>query len=800
MRFLFFVVAVSSLFSAGARAQTAKSAAILAGAETRIASKTLQATLFADGQLILGDERGNHSTKIGVAGARSASLRFVHVEKQDFIHLRFGRTQAALLLQDKDGGFSVEEIARENTGAEGDGERSIEWNFDSNGLMRYQTSPSLDRCDGENKLLPERFDFSARQFRRVALPVPLGGTRLRPSASVPPDRPPLFHMVAASTAAGDEGRADRIAAPRELEDSDLDTTWQSGPLVGQWVTARTPAKRPLRLLRIVPGPTPPRELIILSGNGDRYRVTFFPSEKPLLFSLPEKAAACVSFVVAETAAEPAQTSLAEIAIFSDADYIPLANLAIELATGDNSWAKAPLIAGGKPAAQAIIALWPRSNDEQKLRLGDALSSISAPDITSELASALATAPEKARPALLQALERRGDAAIAAALQVAADETLLVENRAAAIDLSGKLLEHSKHQDANIDGLSGSAGRGPVELRAATLRALKQISHGAQYRQQLELAITKLSAHSLTTDARRALADLCLAIAAYSGPQLLEAAWARARDDGDFDLRFALLRALGDSKHNFEPVFSEVIAHDPDEVLRWVATEAAHDETTLLNAARDRDPRTRRAAVQKLATLNSDGSERELRQALKSDRWPMVRSEAAAALGHRCLNASTGAKAHIATALAEVFRYGRGSESVQLASIESYSHCSQNSEPIEQALLLESAPLSLRELATALLARRSTGSPALLSTARRLLAAPTQDESWWRLVASCVRALGHTQNRSDAVLEVLSSALDCPVSAVIRVAALDAVAELCPDGASAAFKRGSAAIGARRCPK
>src|SRR5205814_2858974 len=91
--------------------------------------------------------------------------------------------------------------------------------------------------DGEEVLFPQIYVATTGRFRAVSIaPVTEGATPIAAGASLPPvagEAPlGLFRFAAASSQAGDGGRADALRTPRELEDGRVETAWRAG--MGGW--------------------------------------------------------------------------------------------------------------------------------------------------------------------------------------------------------------------------------------------------------------------------------------------------------------------------------------------------------------------------------------------------------------------------------------------------------------------------------------------------------------------------------------------------------------------------------------
>src|SRR5581483_4351224 len=227
-----------------------------------------------------GRELGHVALDAPAAELHDAAIEVVTVEKRPVAHvrakLRGAQSIEAVLRYDR----GLHALANERTGPLGDGERAIQLRVAANGLVRYQTSPGFRRCDGDEMLYPEAWDFKSGRFLPTIDTPPDGGTPLKAWSERPkefPDEPlGVFHFVAESTTAGAERRADRLASPVELEDRKLDTRWVAGAPglgKGQWVTARAEGPgHSLRALRIVPGPGEPPDVTLLLDGGKRFTI------------------------------------------------------------------------------------------------------------------------------------------------------------------------------------------------------------------------------------------------------------------------------------------------------------------------------------------------------------------------------------------------------------------------------------------------------------------------------------------------------------------------------------------------
>jgi HEAT repeat protein len=101
------------------------------------------------------------------------------------------------------------------------------------------------------------------------------------------------------------------------------------------------------------------------------------------------------------------------------------------------------------------------------------------------------------------------------------------------------------------------------------------------------------------------------------------------------------------------------------------------------------------------------------------------------------------------------------------------------------------PVEVRELAALQVAKLGgSEAPKLLADAvTDVLADPTADERSVSLATACLRALGQLHDGSKPVLEALGAASNEPVSGEVRAAAMEAIGQVCPDGAGEVLRRG-----------
>ncbi|HEX4458816.1 MAG TPA: hypothetical protein VIA18_12655 [Polyangia bacterium] len=762
--------------------------------------KPERAHLERDGALVVDGSDGREWARVMLPDARRierAQLRFATVEDHVVVHVKaeIGRGQADEAVVA--GGGKTLFLGR--TGPVGDGDRLERLRVDEAGIVRYQTSPGFVRCDGEDELFPERWDFASGRFRAVTVEPP-AGKPLR-SATVAPDGikgPPLglFRFVAASTDDTGERRADRLAAPHELEDGAPATLWHAGngaTARGAWATARAQAgAQKIHALEIIGGATAPRTLTLILGPEQRFTVDVATGARWV--TLPDTApTACLSIVVNEPNAK--DNTLGEVAIYTDIDGPAGLQQLVEQVAGDKPEADGAahlLMTRGHDAAAKVAELLPLAHGPGKRRLLQVLAAIADPTTATALGTALETAGANERPLVIEALAKLGDAGVAPAARIFADESQTGEARADAATVLGLAGGATA-----FAALTAGAGHGDGGVRAASMQALTR--RFGSNPAAVFAALGKVAGHD--DDATGDLARVIGRAAAQSTARddaaaALIAAWS-ATAPTHFAARLRLLRALGDLGHAAAlPTVSEA-AHDADPILRATAVSAAarlDGGAAIAKAAvADADPGVRKAAVMALGGRPEGVAESEA--ALGNDAWPMVRHAAADALGAACAASRGPASPALARALAGDGKELHGadrSEEVRRAALFALGRCAAPLPLLTTTLDERQQPVSVRELAAALVARRGgpVAAKALASALDDTLGDPAGDEQSMGLAIACTHALARTGDTSRPVLEALGEAANEPASAPLRAAAMETIGLLCPDGAAVALDKGA----------
>ncbi len=339
--------------------------------------------------------------------ARSPLGTYVHVKAP----LGGGRAVETVARVD---GKSLKTIYAEVTGPRGaDGEWAEQVRAGGDGVVRYQTAPGVVRCDGFGELFPSLYDPRAGRFRRVAI-APPEGAPLTASTAAPPwaSTPPLglFRFAAASTIRGDDGRADRLAPPRELDDGRPDTAWYEGqPGSGRGAFATARARVPGQAvtgLALTRGPGQPITKVALLVGDERFTVTL-PPGRALWVALPKPVPAdCVTVAIAEVQGRDAgDSALAEAAIYTARDEAGLAGLVRDVAAGAKPVDElmAILAARGPAAVAEVRAALPGAAGEARRRLLRVAIAAGGREAAELLVDALGTATADERALVADAL-------------------------------------------------------------------------------------------------------------------------------------------------------------------------------------------------------------------------------------------------------------------------------------------------------------------------------------------------------------------------------------------------------------
>jgi len=499
----------------------------------------------------------------------------------------------------------------------------------------------------------------------------------------------------------------------------------------------------------------------------------------------------VTVAIAEPGARA--NTLAEVRVFTDVDGPGgLERLAGDVADmKPNADGAAHLLAErGVEAARIIGNILPTAHGLGRRRLLQVLATIGADESAPALGKALETAEPADRELLVAALAKMGAAGAKEAIRVYGDDSQTAEARADAAMVLGQL----PREPAAVAALVAGAGKGPTEVRVATMQSLARVYDAAGG--AIDQALVAGGDDERVGDLARALG----AAAARFGARpetvaALSSAWEKARA-GAFALKLRLVRALGDVADGKLAGALAEAAHDAEPVVRAAAvTAAAHipgGAATVQAGAHDADAGVRKAA---LASAGARPDAVALAApALRGDGWPMVRREAAEALALACRDHAE-ARAPLERAVRGDDKKLTGadpSEDVRRASLAALGHCAGVPLSTYTAILAEKRqPIAVRELAAALVAKQggADAAHALAAVIDDVLGDPAADERSVGLAVACTRGLARTGDTSHPVLVALGEAANEPLSPAVRAAAMDTIGELCPDGAAPALHKG-----------
>lgn len=760
-----------------------------------------RAHLERDGALVVDGADGQPRARVMLVekgGVAQGKVRIVAVEGHAVVHARaeLGRGRAAEAVL---GGGGKETIFLGRTGPVGDGERSIVLRVGDDGVVQYQTAAGFSRCDGDDMLFPERWDFASGRFRPVTDEPPVG-IKLRATATTPAGLGGpalgLFRFTAASADASGDRRADRLAAPQELEDGKPATVWHAGwgaAARGAWATARAQAGAPrVRALEIVAGKEEPKSLALLLGPSSDQQFTVDLQPGAQWVTLPELLpTTCVTVAVAEPGAR--DNTLAEVRVFTDVDGPGgLERLAADVADmKPNADGAAHLLAGrGVEAARIIGNILPTAHGLGRRRLLQVLAEIGSEESAPALGKALETAEAADRDLLVGALAKMGAAGAREAIRVYRDDSQTAEARADAALVLGQL----GHERAAIDALVAGAGQGPPVVRAATMQSLARVYDEAGG--AIDEALAAGGDEARVGDLARALGVAATRFGARPETvAALSAAWDKARDAA-FALKLRLVRAIGDVGDTKLAGALAEAARDADPVVRAAAVTAAArvpgGAATVRAGAKDADAGVRKAA---LASAGTRPDAVELAApALAGDAWPLVRREAAEALALACRDHAE-ARAPLTRAVVGDDKKLTGAdpaEEVRRAALAALGHCAGVPLATYTGILAEKRqPVGVRALAAALVAKQggAEAAHALAAVIDDVLGDPAADERSVGLAVACTHGLARTGDTSHPVLVALGEAANEPLSPAVRAAAMETIGALCPDGAAPALHKG-----------
>lgn len=721
-----------------------------------------------------------------------------------------------------------------------DGEYSVGIEVQDGELIRYQTAPAVERCDGEKRLFVERFvpegagkwvASTERILTKLASAEPLTASMTGPSEL--PNQPlGLYRIQATSRQAGIE-RADLLTAPRELDDGQVGTVWR-GPhdARGTFFTWRAEsAGRSLRAVRVIPGTATqgimPATLVLTVSTQQSYRISTAGANKPVWIVLPRAAATdCVSLTIENPATKEGQSSaLAEVSLFSDLDgRDALAALVGQLSTADMRGAEAAERTLRSQAAtlrpdqvepllRALAAAVPSAKGSARRRIqgllqrladrSQAMPTESQILLVETLLSALALAEIEERPTVFSALTSaiRGEKAQSAA--VGKLESLTVDAKRSKLlraESAGWLVEHGPWPYPLVLGsklsreltlrttFAKALGKtlhcvGPQDPRWSSIQdELRRPGSDPAWLVLLGEGLVDAQAGCPSEENRRDLAEK------------LGGLWTQleslAGDEAGFALRYRLVGALAKlDLSTTAPLVLTILRQEKEPELRQLSARAiGRSQTVDLDGVRravaDSDPGVRVALLTGFLGRKLLGPQREelsgvLLPLLSQDRWPMVRRAASEVLASTCQPGSA-AQSALDKAVSD------DDESVAAASLAGLSRCvgAQGLSRYQSLLLDEKSKPSVRGQACVLVARHGLSKPETAANAHRaigdglseLLDDPHAVDRSLVAALLCIRALGEHGDGTD--IGLLLTRLDRDAPLALRRGAVDSLIRIC----------------------
>ena len=720
-----------------------------------------------------------------------------------------------------------------------DGEYSVVVEVSDGELFRYQTAPSVERCDGERRLFLERFfpdgdgKWQPAPDRLLAKPekvAPLSTSPTGPSEFV--NQPiGMYRIWAVSRQAGIE-RADLLSPPREVDDGQPQTVWR-GPhdATGTFFTWRAEsAGRSLRAVRIVPAPSAqgimPAQLVLTLSSKQSFRIPTAGVAKPVWIVLPQPVPTdCVSLTIEQPGTKAGQHSaLGDVNLYSDLDGGDAVALLIgQLGSTDTRSAEAAertlrgRLESMRPEQiesllQSLAAAEKTAKGSARRRIQGLLGTLAERSsvmggknqaaLIDVLMATLQSAEVEERPALFSALTAASRSREPLELAVGKLELLLLDGKRSSLlraEAAGWLCEHSAwpyplqlgqkltRETGLRTAFAAAMGRalhcvGPQDPRVATaLSEYRRTDVDPAWLVLLGEGLLAAQSGCPNDDSRQQLAEKLGGF----WSQLASQASAETR----FALRYRLLAVLSKlDLPTVDPLVMTVLQNETEPDLRKLAARALGRSRTLdldgvKRAVSDPDPGVRTALLVGLFGRSSVSGQSEALSGLLSpllarDSWPMVRRAAAEVLGSLCQPGGT-AQASLEQAVADA------EESVAAASLAGLARCvgAQGISRYQSLLLDEKTMPSVRGQACVLVARFGLGTNSAASAHRAigdglsdLLDDPHGADRSLVAALLCIRALG--EHGDDVDIALLMGRLDRDAPLALRRGAADSLLRIC----------------------
>jgi HEAT repeat protein len=710
-----------------------------------------------------------------------------------------------------------------------DGETARRIVVTEKGIEEFQTTARLSRCDGAPvQLFRRAWDFANHRFK----PAPPAQPSAAPStikahrgdARMPAGKPlGGFHFHAASSSAGAQADARRLAAPVAVNDDDPATVWTADTHDGrgEFLTARSSAGFAITGLKVLPGDTRsaqafaassrPRRLTLLFGPGAEQSIDVDLVEdsgggvsqfrKPFWIPLPKPvASSCLTVMVREATPGRAATAIADMAVMTEIDGPQAVDrLVADLAAGTACETRRPLLASIGPAAlgkvTATLARTPAGQGRVCLletvatlvpppAAGSSQLVAASPELASALAAALVAATpdeEKIVFALLARLQEPPLPAIAALL--ANDKRGEPDRLRAARALAFMTQPEARRT------LLATVGKGSSSLRAG----LREIAAAAKP-PLAQAALEAVAQIPVSAKGQRADMLFVLAAAATREPEQVALAvdvlHVSLHDSASFEEQGRALQGLGMLRS--PAATAELVAfraRATDSVLRFFATRELAgipdpEATTALRAALlDTDPRARETAALALGQRHDRSMASQIIDAAKQEPWPGVRRAEVTALGDLCVPEGNDLLLHA---------YEKDLDDIRMAALIGLAHCRDRRASALLVRVLGRLPESadMRSLAARLLVDlKDPRTPAPMAAALKRLQTESQsDLSLEGTAAETVMALAAIGGK-DSVAAAANLLADPRPS--LQKAAVQALGRLCDPGQGAAALRTAA---------
>ncbi len=720
-----------------------------------------------------------------------------------------------------------------------DGEYSLGVEISDGVLLRYQTSPTVERCDGEKRLFVESYGADGRwrpapdsTMQALAEAMTISASVAPPKNLSPVERPlGLYRLISTSRQEG-ISRADLLTAPRELDDGQAQTAWRGAhDARGTFFTWRAELPgQALVALRIDPAPSSqgllPSQVVVTVSPKERFRVSLsgpVVAGRPLWVVLPQPVpTSCVSLTIEQSGTRDGQLSaIGDVSVYGDLD-------------------------GGD--AQAVLVGLLGSGDMRKAELGERalLARIEAgdarrndrliPAIQTELSTSRSSARRRIH-ALLEALTRKQatlsdagrdllrDALLSAIRQAEAEE------RAALFAALGRLKTSSSASVVPSVQALALNGKLPLTLRGEALLWLgeygepvslvtmgKQLASEPKLRQSIQRALTrklhcvssveprwKLVVDSLGADPLLsswqallgdALAESALGCSDEAPKRLvadhLAQLWrtsATYPDEARFALRYRVLRALDRLQLVQAPsmLVDALQVSEPAELRQQAARVLSRTQPVPSELAervlQDADPGVRSSLLAGLVGRRQDALLSQLSQLVARDRWPMVRRAATEVLASQC-SLGAGSSQGVVDALGSSL--SDDDDVVAQLGLQGLSRClGATGMPRYLAILTDGkAKAAVRGGSCQLVAKFGLSDAALADKAHQALADglaeliddPMAGDRSVVAAVQCLRAIGEHGDGRD--LATLLGRLDRDVPIGLRRGAADAVLRIC----------------------